>query len=577
MISHHLHDSAVDAALLSPQQIEIRLKLPKQWTHVSIEHWNKYKKEREGVRSIPMAAWAETESHRYYRIVLTGTESRIRYLQYHFQFQDGGKKRWLNAEGVFDAPPEKGSYSYAYAGDRDGIHVPDWIHDRVWYQIFPERFCNGDPGNDPAGTEPWGTAPTRDNYMGGDLKGILDKLDYLAKLGVNALYLNPLFAASSNHKYDTVDYFRIDPQFGTIDDLKKLVAACHGKDIKVVLDLVINHCGFHHPFFQDVVRHGEASRYRDWFYINRYPVELSEDDYDSVGYYRWMPKLRTSNPAVRQYVFDIVTFWQSETNIDGWRIDVADEVELSFLRELNSVVKRLNPNAFIIAEIWDDAKRLMMSGGIDSAMNYVLRDILFDYVLDRSIPYRQFFERLVHYHHRYSLAELRQMYNLLGSHDTLRLFTRCGERTEDLMLLLALQFSLPGNPAVYYGDELAMTGENDPGCRACMPWDDLDEDDAVYRAFRNWIALRKTHPALQRGDLKLAGWEEADCLMVRRTHEAEEFVLIANFSERSVPVSELKSHFRLDDDFGLIAFDSDSSMSEALGARDVLAMQKRVR
>jgi len=539
MITNFYHDPAVDALLVSPRQMEIRLRLPSGADSVKLLCWNKYKLEQYGVLSQPMTLWAESEDYKYYRAVLTGMESRIRYLQYKFEFASAGETQWLHSDGLKHKDEIKGGFSLSYAGDRDALHPPDWIGNRVWYQIFPERFGNGSEANDPEGTFPWGSAPTRDNYMGGDLQGIIDRLDYLGSLGINALYLNPIFSATSNHKYDTTDYFKVDPQFGTLEDLQTLVRKCHERDIKVILDLVINHCGYYHPYFQDVVVNGENSEYREWFYINGYPVTRSEEDYDSVGYYQWMPKLRTSNPAVQQYIFDIVSFWQKESGIDGWRIDVADEVEISFLRELKSCVKRLNPNAIIIAEIWDDAKRLMLSGAVDSVMNYELRTLLFDYILDQSLPLRKFHARLVHLIHRYSLAELHQMFNLLGSHDTERILTRCRENEGDLMLLLAFQFMLPGNPTVYYGDELGMTGENDPGCRASMPWENLSLDHPLFKQWQFWIGLKKGDSALQDGAVELQYIEESDCYLIRRYNESRDLRLLVNFSSAAVELEPL--------------------------------------
>lgn len=554
MMTNLYHDPVVDATLVSLNELEVRLRLPAEADSVRLLYWNKYKTEQYGIHDQPMTLWAESDNYKYYRTILTGMESRIRYLQYTFEFEMKGETNWLNTEGLHKSNgSNKGSYSYSYAGDRDIVASPDWITNRVWYQIFPERFCNGDRNNDPANTEPWGSVPTRDNYVGGDLQGIIQRLDYLSDLGINALYLNPIFAATSNHKYDTTSYFEIDPSFGTITDLKELVTKCHERDIKVVLDLVFNHCGFYHPYFQDVVQKGEASEYSDWFYVNRFPIERSESDYDSVGYYQWMPKLRTSNPAVQQYIYHIVSFWQKETNIDGWRIDVADEVEISFLRELKSFVKRLNPNAIIIAEIWDDAKRLMMWGGVDSAMNYDLRTILFDYVLDRSITLEQFHARLVRLANRYSLAELHQMFNLLGSHDTERTLTRCKEDTSKLLQLMAIQYVFPGNPTVYYGDELGMIGENDPGCRGSMPWDRLEEPHAaaLFSEYRAWITRKVTDPVLQSGKLELKYGKGSECYMIRRHNDSESVVLLLNFSEAQQDLAYVMTQFEISGNYSL--------------------------
>jgi Glycosidases len=550
MITSYYHDPAIDVTLTEPKSLDIRLKLPAHARDVQFIAWNKARREPYRTERLKVSRWAESERYAYYRINWTCMEPSVRYLQYTFKFSMNGGTLWLNEDGLHEADemPGKGAFEFPYGSDRDAVHSPSWIRDRVWYQIFPERFRNGDPANDPEGTLPWGTPPTRDNMMGGDIQGIIDKLDYLKELGVNALYLNPVFAAKSNHKYDTLDYFKIDPQFGTLEDMKRLTERCRELGIRVVLDLVINHCGYDHPFFQDVVKNGERSVYRDWFYIREYPVTLSDTKYDSVWYYRWMPKWKTSNPQVKQYVFDIVSFWQKETGIDGWRIDVADEVELSFLRELNSHVKQINKDAFIIAEIWHDAKRLMMSGGTDSVMNYDLRSILIDFIVDRSITAEQFHARLVRYVNRYSEAELSQMFNLLGSHDTERILTRCGNRIELLHLLVALQYTLPGNPVIYYGDELGFQGDNDPGCRACMTWTADYKNHPLWTLLRQWNRLKTTEAALQHGHVELRHIPELDVYAVKRMYGAEQAVLLLNFSQQDRRLDEICRQIGCDTD-----------------------------
>lgn len=572
MTNYYGHDPVIETTLVSLQQLEIRVRLPRNAQAVQLVYWNKYKEEP-GIRRQRMDKWAESDESAFYRTLLHSGESRHRYLQYCFQYEAAGETVWLSADGVQAVDVKAGSYSFSYAGDRDIVSSPDWIRSRVWYQIFPERFSNGNAAINPEETEPWGSEPTRDNFMGGDLQGIINRLDYLSSLGINALYLNPIFKSLSNHKYDTIDYFSIDPQFGTIDELRLLVGECHKRDIKVVLDLVFNHCGYYHPYFQDVVQNGESSSYKDWFYVNQYPVIRSEDRYDSVGYYQWMPKLRTSNPEVKQYVFDIVAFWQKETNIDGWRIDVADEVEISFLRELKSYVKTVNPNAFIIAEIWYDAKGLMMSGGVDSVMNYELRTILFQYVLDRSITLKQFHARLVRLAHRYSLAELHQMFNLLGSHDTERILTRCGSREEDLLLLLAIQFVFPGNPVVYYGDELGMTGENDPGCRGSMPWSSVSPDLPLLRRTGEWIARKKSSSILQNGTLELVHADGYELYAIKRREGERVITLLLNFSLERAALDVVRPLFGIGPDELADGYAAKADMPSYIGPRQILLFQ----
>jgi len=540
------HDPALDFTLLELDRAEIRLRMPARATNVDIVYWNKYRHQTLGRHDKAMTAWSSTANGSYYRVTLQTDESRIRYLQYVFRFVLDGQTYWVLSHGVETELRPQHAFQFSYAGDRDAVHSPGWIRDRIWYQIFPERFHNGDSRNDPKGVEDWGSEPTRDNFMGGDLRGIINKLDAIEALGVNALYLNPIFVSRSNHKYDTEDYMAIDPAFGTKEDLKELVAKCHDRDIKVVLDLVINHCGYFHPFFQDVIARGAHSPYKDWFYIQEYPIELSEDRYDSVGYWKYMPKLRTSTPQVRQYIYDLVAFWQEETGIDGWRIDVADEVEFSFLRELNAHVKRVTPDAFIIAEIWYDAKPLMVAKGADSFMNYELRAILLELFADQSIHIEEFHERLTRHYHRYSLKESMQQFNLLGSHDTERVLTRCKQDENALKTLIAVQFMLPGTPVVYYGDEIGMTGENDPGCRGAMEWSIPHEDNELWRHQRLWTTLRKSAAGLIHGSLELAIDTTNASIMVQRTSDEETLYLIVNLSKAGHAHEETLTGFGLE-------------------------------
>ncbi|THF82185.1 glycoside hydrolase family 13 protein [Cohnella fermenti] len=533
------HDPALDVTLTRLDELEIRVALPPDAEDAELVLWDKYKKEEQGVRRLSLSRWAQTPELAYYRSVLRSDGPRVRYLQYIFTFKKGGQNKGgqnevLQATGLAGEGEGERTvpFQFSYAGDRDALHRPSWINNRVWYQIFPDRFFRGEPSRDSDGIVPWQSEPDRHNFFGGDLAGIIAKLDYLERLGVNAVYLNPVFVSRSNHKYDTEDYFAVDPAFGTREDLKRLADACHERDIKLVLDLVVNHCSYYHPFFQDVVERGEASPYKDWFYLNRLPIAFGEEDYDSVGYYKWMPKLRTSNPEVQRYIYNIVSFWQEETGIDGWRIDVADEVEFRFLGELNSKVKQLNQAAYIIAEIWYDAKPMLAGRYADSVMNYELRDILLAFVADERIGSEQFHEQLVRHAHRYSLAEAAGLYNLLGSHDTERVWTRCGEDKSKLLMLLALQFMLPGMPAVYYGDEAGMAGENDPGCRAGMRWEAGLEEGDIWRETAEWARLRKGHEALLDGDVSLDHLSDVSAYMVARKGKGKELRLVFNASSR---------------------------------------------
>ena len=249
----------------------------------------------------------------------------------------------------------------------------------MFYQIFPERFANGDPSNDPPGAVPWDSMPTRENFFGGDLQGILDHIDYVVDLGVTALYLTPVFTARSNHKYDTCDYLSVDPAFGSTDLLRRLVDACHARGLRVVLDAVFNHCGDGFWAFQDVVAHGAASPYAGWFQDVSYPVQSEPPSYQTCGGAAFLPKLNLANREVRDYLLHVARYWIETCDIDGWRLDVPWKAPFDFWREFRTVVKAAKPDAYIVGETWRDTAHWLAGDTCDGIMNYPLRDCILDY------------------------------------------------------------------------------------------------------------------------------------------------------------------------------------------------------
>jgi glycosidase len=376
--------------------------------------------------------------------------------------------------------------------------APDWVRDAVFYQIFPDRFCNGDPANDPQPLAVWGDVPTRENFFGGDLAGVLHQLDYLQELGINAIYLNPIFAAQTNHRYDTSDYFQVDPRLGDRDTLLALVSEMHRRGMHLILDGVFNHCGLGFAPFQDVLANGERSEYRDWFVARSYPLRSDPLNFLTCGGCTYLPKLNHAYRPVQEFILKVAAYWLEEVGIDGWRLDVPFKIPLPFWREFRATVKRINSQAYLVGEVWREAAPWIEGTAFDGVTNYRLRDILFDYALTHVLDGEDFGYELSTLLTAHGPAAA-SMLNLLDSHDTQRLFTTCKGDLDVLRILLTAQMTLPGAPLIYYGDEVGLPGENDPDCRRCMPWDEAVWNQPLRRLFQQLIALRRQHLALRRG------------------------------------------------------------------------------
>lgn len=424
------------------------------------------------------------------------------YLKYFFKLTDAaGASVYYSEHGFSKEEPGRGFFELLQAAETDVRKAPQWARGCVYYQIFPERFAVGNPNKELRGYERWDSEPTRENFLGGDLRGIREKLAYLEELGVECLYLNPVFAADFNHKYATTDYFAVDPDFGTTEDLTALVREAHSRGIRVLLDGVFNHVGVHFAPFLDLKENGERSKHRDWFYPKRFPIELDPGCYECVGDYPYMPRLRVANPEVRAFVLSVLLHWLDTADIDGWRLDVADELDTAAVRFFREEVKKKHPGALLLGETWGDASRMVCEGDqMDSAMNYLFRDAMVDYFARDRIDEVTLDGRLQHMLMKYPDEVNLCMYNCLGSHDTARFLTEAGGETWRLRLATAFQMLFPGSPAVYYGDEIGMRGENDPGCRAGMAWERPDEELLSWT--QKLIGLRKANEAIRHGSYR---------------------------------------------------------------------------
>lgn len=485
---------------------------------------------------IPMTLWVSDAMFDYWEAAI---QPKLRRVAYYFALTDGERTVYLQEKGLFDEPPVifyEGLYDFPFLNPADVHKPPAWVKKAVFYQIFPERFANGDTSNDPEGTEQWGGQPTPHNFFGGDLQGIIDHLDYLTALGINAIYLNPVFEATTNHKYDTKDYFRIDPHFGTNGTMKQLVKACHERGIRVLLDAVFNHCGITFEPFVDVMKNGWDSPYADWFHIREWPLTVKDGlpTYDTFGYEPIMPKINTGNAEVKAYLLKVAKYWIEEVGIDGWRLDVANEVDHAFWRDFRQTVKEVNPEAYIVGEIMNDSLPWLLGDQFDAVMNYPFTKACLDFFAHDRICAAQLAERLGGQLTGYSRQVNEVAFNLLGSHDTVRLLTLCGGSIERLKLAALFQLTFPGAPCIYYGDEIGMDGGYDPDNRKCMEWEPQKQNGDLLRFFKKIISMRHQYPALQDGALAFLQDQENDHhLIFERRDDLDRFVILMNRSEGS--------------------------------------------
>ncbi|MCX7609143.1 MAG: glycoside hydrolase family 13 protein [Anaerolineales bacterium] len=380
---------------------------------------------------------------------------------------------------------------------------PYWLQDAIFYHIFPDRFANGDRENDPPNVQKWGSPPTIWGFQGGDLRGILQHFDYLLDLGINAIYLNPIFAAPSTHRYNVSDYFKIDPKLGTLEDFHALVETAHRNGVRIILDGVFNHCGRGFFAFVDVLENGEHSPYKEWFHIKRFPLDAygpgEAQNYLAWWNYKSLPKFNIAHPPVRKYLLSVARYW-IEQGADGWRLDVPNEIEEdSFWAEFRRVVRSANRDACLIGEIWDVNPRWVDDRHFDSLMNYPVREALLAFFQEREDAH-QFSERIQTLFRAYRRENLYAMYVPLDSHDTERFKTAVGGDIEKLKLAFLFQMAFPGAPAIYYGDEIGLEGGKDPDNRRAFPWHESVWDQDLRQWVKTLIALRKRYPSLRRGD-----------------------------------------------------------------------------
>ncbi len=497
--------------------------------------------EREDTRkTIVMKKVATSQFHDYY-------EAQVRMhlicLRYFFEFTDmQGEKVYYgnyefdkeyitNRDRMFDCPQN--------LREEEMFEVPDWAANKVVYQIFPSRFA----ASQPVDKKLWYKAPiTPMDDLHGDFRGIIDHLDHIQDLGIDVIYMTPSFKSNSCHKYDTIDYYEIDPSFGTKEELKELVQKAHDRGMKVVMDAVFNHTGKEFFAFKDILEKGEKSKYLDWYYIDELPLKGKWGEIPNFlcfGYYGGMPKLNLKNPEVEKYITDVACYWIRECDIDGWRLDVGDEISHFFWKRFRRAIKAVKKDMLIIGEIWHYAGDFLEGDEWDTVMNYPFYLNLIDLLADEKISVSQFVQNLGYLKGRLHKKCYPLMWNLIDSHDTARFLHLCKDNKKKQHLAAAFQLLLPGMPMIYYGDEYAMPGANDPDCRRGMYWDEEYQDKEMFEWYKRLLQVRKAHTCIVEGELAEAiTRDEDETIVLIRKNGEETIALIFNCSNHTKEFKE---------------------------------------
>ncbi len=491
---------------------------------------------------IPMELVASDVLHDYWQVIVESPYNRV---YYYFELDDGKEIKLYYGDVFTDHLVDDRSqyFKLPFNHRADIAKVPDWVHDAVVYNIFPDSFATSHQHISMEAAQMDYQGQTVKGKLGGTLRGVTENVDYLKDLGINCVYVNPIFAAGEYHKYDLLDYFHVDPIFGGDEAFREMVDTLHANGIRIIIDGVFNHCGWYYFAFDDVVRNQEASQYCNWFYRLEFPVERPETpeiypSYACFAYERMMPKLDTANPEVRDYFCKVGRYWVEEFGIDGWRLDVASEVDDGFWRAFRKTVKEVNPDALLIGEVWESAGHWLQGDMFDSAMNYDFRKHCNLFFGSQSIDAADFSGRITNMLMRYRVQTVPAQLNLLDSHDVSRFLSLCNGDTSKYKLAILFMMTFVGMPTIFYGDELGIQGVLEEEYRHPMLWNGGDAD--LHAFIRKAIAMRHELIALRRGNFRMISAEQGSGLIIySRNVECQTVTVCINNADASSALPEI--------------------------------------
>ena len=462
-----------------------------------------------------------------YFFELTDTEGVTKYFGNYFYYDHILEDN----DRMFDCPQN--------LREEEIFNIPNWAKNKVVYQIFPARFATDKSVSE----EEWYKKPIGHmDDLKGNLRGIINHLDYIQDLGIEIIYMTPIFKSPSSHKYNTEDYYEIDPAFGTNDDLRELVNKAHERGIRVVLDAVFNHTGVDFWAFKDIVENGEKSQYKEWYYLEGFPLKMEfkqKPNFQTFAYFFGMPKLNLRNPETEQYFINVGKYWIQEFGIDGWRLDVGDEVTHDFWKKFRQAIRQVKEDALIIGEIWHYAGDFLQGDEWDTVMNYQFYLSIIDFVVDEKITATEFLGDLGFMRGNLHPECYKTLLNLIDSHDTARFMHICKNNDKKHRLAAAIQLLTPGMPMIYYGDELGMEGGPDPDCRRGMLWNEKKQNKETNSWYKAFINIRKQYPCITDGIIAKSFTDDNNGIIIEhRKCDSEELVIIIHGKDNQVELPE---------------------------------------
>ena len=462
---------------------------------------------------------------------------KFKRLQYYFEIIQNNEKRNLFEDGLYtDGEMEmegiiKQYFKYAWMNSSDLYQAPEWVEDTIWYQIIPDRFCRIPDSSNQKQFSNWNV--TKDmkynETYGGNFRGIISRLTYLRDLGINGIYLTPIFQSPSDHKYNTTDYQRIDVDFGTEEIFRELVDTAHNLGIKVMIDAVFNHSGREFFAWKDVVKNKRASKYYDWFFIQE------DDSYFSFAFVDEMPKLNTNNTEVADYLCKVCKEWIEKWDIDGIRFDVGNEISHSFIKRLHRELKLMKPDLFLLGEIWHDSIQWLQGDEYDSVMNYPFMESLNNFFVNKNLDSKDFMYIMNRCYSLYMSQVNRVLFNFLDSHDVVRAYSRC-DNIDTFFQQLVILVTMQGTPCIYYGTEIAMEGKCGPYNRKPMPWEEIDcgTYDSIIQEVQSLIRIRKKYKALKGSEIQ---WKNTKGRLISYVRPGDITIEVyINAGEQQVPI-----------------------------------------